>query len=68
MPDIENAKRKRISIRSSVGQTIPDIPLPLDQLIAHFPQTERATLPGDMEDAYGSEFNDVDPPCGPNLI
>ena len=28
-------------------------PLSLDQLIGHIPQTDRATLPGDMEDAYG---------------
>jgi hypothetical protein len=68
MPDTENAKRKRISIWSSVGQTIPDIPLPLDQLIGHIPQTQRATLPGDMEDAYGSEFNDVGPSSSLNLI
>jgi len=68
MTDTENAKRQRISIWSSVGQIIPDISLSLDQLIGRIPQTERATLPGDMEDAYGSEFNDVDPPSGLNLI
>ena len=62
----EFKKLKRLATNAHAIQQ--DFSPSLDELIGHIPKTERAYLPGDMEDAYGSEFDNVGPPKGLHLI